>query len=84
MSALPPKADIAEGHWHVRFVVPKADIGMPGYRSPRRPTIAPLCHHVQMCTLDREFEIQGCSADNGDAALRWGAAPIKASVINLP
>jgi hypothetical protein len=25
MSALPPKADIAEGDWHVRFV-PKADI----------------------------------------------------------
>jgi len=24
MSALPPKADIAEGDWHVRFV-PKAD-----------------------------------------------------------
>jgi hypothetical protein len=27
MSALPPKADIAEGDWHVRFV-PKADIPM--------------------------------------------------------
>src|SRR6516164_3157770 len=26
MSALPPKADIAERDWHVRFV-PKADIG---------------------------------------------------------
>jgi hypothetical protein len=25
MSALPPKADIAERNWHVRFV-PKADI----------------------------------------------------------
>jgi hypothetical protein len=25
MSALPPKADIAESDWHVRFV-PKADI----------------------------------------------------------
>jgi hypothetical protein len=25
MSALPPKADIAEGDWHVRFV-PEADI----------------------------------------------------------
>jgi len=25
MSALPPKADIAESEWHVRFV-PKADI----------------------------------------------------------
>jgi len=27
MSALPPKADIAESDWHVRFV-PKADIGI--------------------------------------------------------
>ena len=26
MSALPPKADIAEGNWNVRFM-PKADIG---------------------------------------------------------
>jgi hypothetical protein len=28
MSALPPKADIAESAWHVRFV-PKADIEAP-------------------------------------------------------
>jgi hypothetical protein len=28
MSALPPKADIAESDWHVRFV-PKADIARP-------------------------------------------------------
>jgi hypothetical protein len=28
MSALPPKADIAERDWDVRFV-PKADIGAP-------------------------------------------------------
>jgi hypothetical protein len=27
MSALPPKADIAEGDWNVRFV-PKADIDL--------------------------------------------------------
>jgi len=27
MSALPPKADIAENDWHVRFV-PEADIGL--------------------------------------------------------
>jgi hypothetical protein len=34
MSALPPKADIAESHWHVRFV-PKADIEAPvGYVRP--------------------------------------------------
>jgi len=34
MSALPPKADIPESDWHVRFV-PKADIRHPS-RSPRR------------------------------------------------
>jgi hypothetical protein len=31
MSALPPKADIAESDWHVRFV-PKANIG--AYQAP--------------------------------------------------
>jgi hypothetical protein len=39
MSALPPKADIAESNWHVRFV-PKADIGSL-VRLPRKQSRAP-------------------------------------------
>jgi hypothetical protein len=38
MSALPPKADIAESDWHVRFV-PKADIASGLF--------APLAWHGQ-------------------------------------
>ena len=39
MSALPPKADIAEHNWHVRFV-PKADI-LPRSKERRAIRAAP-------------------------------------------
>src|SRR5262249_15619730 len=44
-SALPPKADIAESNWHVRFV-PKADIGGPlshWHTAIRGVMIQPCC-----------------------------------------